>query len=146
MSQDGEQTAHSSAGQVLEFDLGSEAYCVDIQYVTEIVNPTDVTQAPNTAAHVVGIMDLRGMTTTIVDPKKLLRIDDEGGLNRVVVFEPSLFDDDRSVGWLVDRTRKVTEVSEDEVDESSDYDDFIVGIVKRGDGFIVWLEPRELHG
>ncbi|HKJ57775.1 MAG TPA: chemotaxis protein CheW, partial [Halobacteriales archaeon] len=70
---------------------------------------------------------------------------DEGESNRVVVFDPSLFDDDRSVGWLVDRTRRVTEVAEDEVDESSDYDDFIEGIVKRDDGFIVWLEPRELH-
>jgi len=146
MSQDSEQAAQSLAGQVLEFDLGSEAYCVDIQYVTEIVNPNEITETPQTPAHVMGIMDLRGTTTTIVDPKQLLRIDDGGAANRVVVFEPSLFDDGRPVGWLVDRTRRVTEVSEDEVDEPPDDDEFIRGIVKLDGGFVVWIEPPELHG
>ena len=145
MSQDGEQESATPAGQVLEFDLGSEPYCVDIQYVTEIVRPTEITTAPNTPAHVKGVMDLRGSTTTIVDPRELLNVEIGRGSDRVVVFEPSLFGDNRSVGWVVDRTRQVISVSADEVDESSAYDDFIKGIVKRDGRFIVWIEPPDLH-
>jgi purine-binding chemotaxis protein CheW len=53
--------------QVLEFILGEEQYCVTIDAVDEIVKATEVTPMPETPPAVVGIMDLRGNTTVIVN-------------------------------------------------------------------------------
>lgn len=55
--------------QVLEFTLGEEQYCVTIEAVNEIVKAAEVTPMPDTPPAVIGMMDLRGKTTTIVNPK-----------------------------------------------------------------------------
>lgn len=144
MSQATEPTT-TTAGQVLEFDLGEEAYCVSIDHVTEIVDKGDMTGIPNAPAHVEGMMDLRGNTTTIVDPKELLDLEAESRNDRIIVFDPALFEDDRSVGWLVDGVREVTEVAESEVDESPVDDEYVTGVINRTDGFVVWLEPKQLQ-
>ena len=146
MNQEGEQETATPAGKVLEFDLGSEAYCVDIRYVAEIARPIEVRSAPDSPEHVTGVLDLRGTTITIVDPRELLQVETNAEANRVVVFEPSLFDDNEPVGWLVDRTQQVTLVSADEIKESSAYDEFVKGIVERDGGSIVWIDPLALHG
>lgn len=61
--------------QVLTFTLNEETYCVDIDHVTEIVEAGDVTAIPNAPAHVEGMMDLRGNTTTIIDPRGPLGVE-----------------------------------------------------------------------
>ena len=63
--------------QMLEFELGGETYCVDIGYVSEIVDRGSVTPVPNAPDFVEGVMDLRGRTTSIVDPKTLLNVGTE---------------------------------------------------------------------
>lgn len=132
-------------GQVLEFTLGDEEYCISITDVTEIVNIGAVTEVPNTPAHVVGIMDLRGNTTTIVDPTVLLDLDADSEASRILVFDPTIFEDNRSVGWMVDGVHEVTRVTEDQVGESGTEADYVRGVVKNEEGYVVWVEPRDLH-
>lgn len=48
----------ATTGQVLEFQLGSETYCVSIDYVTEIVDIGELTSVPNAPPHVRGVYDL----------------------------------------------------------------------------------------
>jgi purine-binding chemotaxis protein CheW len=129
--------------QLLEFDLGSETYCVDIGHVAEIVDVGDLTVLPNSPSHVEGVMDLRGKTTTIVDPKELFDIDADGDRDRIVVFDDERSaDDGKSVGWIVDGVDQVTAVDVDEV-ESSPVEDGagVRGVVKRDDDFVIWVSP-----
>ena len=141
----GDEETNATVSQVLEFELGDETYCVSIDHVTEIVDMGDVTVVPNSPPHVEGVMDLRGATTTIIAPKRLLAIPDGGEEMRIVVFDPSTFDDDQSVGWVVDSVNEVTRVVEDDVDDSPTDDEYIRGIVKRDGEFVVWLKPRDLQ-
>lgn len=145
MSQATESTVGTSTGQVLEFDLGEEAYCVAIDHVTEVVDMADVTPVPNAPSHVEGVMDLRGNTTTIIDPKKLLNISADGEEHRIIVFDSGLFEDNRSVGWVVDEVREVHQVSAERVDDLPVDDEHVEGVIKRDSGFVVWVRPRELH-
>lgn len=145
MSATGDTADSETAGQVLEFDLGDDAYCVTIGHVTEIVDMGDLTPVPNAPDHVRGVMDLRGNTTTIVDPKTLLDLTVEDGDRRIIVFDSSLFEDDRSVGWMVDNVREVVSVSQEDVDPSPTDGEHIHGILKREEGFVIWVEPSELH-
>ena len=134
--------------QVLEFDLGGETYCVSIDYVTEIVDVGDLTTVPNSPPHVEGVMDLRGRTTSIVDPKVVFGIEDEDEANRIIVFEPRIVADQGAAGWLVDEVHQVVTLDEADVDESpARDDDAIHGVVKRDEGsFVIWVDPRAVHG
>jgi purine-binding chemotaxis protein CheW len=134
-------------GQVLEFELGEETYCVSIDHVTEIVDVGDVTTVPNAPPHVEGVMDLRGRTTAIVDPKVVFDIDEEGERRRIVVFDPEIVQDQGAAGWLVDEVDQVVGVDEADVDDSpADGGAAVIGVVKRGEGdFVIWVDPRAVH-
>lgn len=133
-------------GQVLEFELGSETYCVSIDCVTEIVDVGEVTSVPNAPRHIRGVMDLRGRTTSIVDPKVVFGIDDDGDEDRIIVFDPDIVEDQGAAGWVVDEVSQVGQIDESDVDDPPSQDtDAITGIVKRDDEFVIWVEPEAVH-
>ncbi|MFB6139581.1 MAG: chemotaxis protein CheW [Halosimplex sp.] len=142
------QTAAASAtdGQVLEFSLGAETYCVSIDYVTEIVDVGDVTAVPNAPPHIRGVMDLRGRTTSIVDPKVVFGIDGDGDERRIIVFDPAIVDDQGAAGWVVDEVFQVVRVDAADVDDSPSRDEQAIrGVVKRDDEFVIWVDPKAVH-
>ncbi|WP_336036516.1 chemotaxis protein CheW [Halobacterium yunchengense] len=128
--------------EVLTFRLGGQSYCVSIDNIDEIVDyDQNLTKLPETRPHVEGVIDLRGRTTTIVDPKALLDIADDSGANHVVVFDSNA-EDDGQVGWIVDEVRKVVGIESADVDESVE-SRLARGIVRNGsDDFLVWLNPE----
>ena len=129
--------------QVLEFGLGSERYCLDIAVIDEIVDAGDLTRIPNSPPHVEGVMDLRGRTTSIIDPKTVFGIDEEGSRDRIVVFDPEAIGDQGTIGWIVDEVNQVSDITLDDVDDTTTSDDESVkGIVKRDDQFVVWVDPN----
>jgi len=146
--QDGQEvTGMSTTGQVLEFELGDETYCVSIDCVTEIVDVGEVTTVPNSPRHVEGVMDLRGRTTSIVDPKVVFGIDTDGESQRIVVYDPDIVEDQGAAGWLVDEVHQVVEVDGANVDRApAEDDDAIHGVIKREDGdFVIWVDPKAVH-
>lgn len=132
----------SEPTKVLEFGLGDDTYCLEIGVIDEIVDAGELTRIPNSPDHVEGVMDLRGRTTTIVDPKTVFDIDDSGARERIVVFDGEELGEGGTVGWIVDEVYQVRDVTPKDVDESSTADENGVrGIVKTGDRFVVWVEP-----
>ena len=124
---------------VLEFSLGDGRYCIDITHVDEIVDASeDVTPVPNADPQVVGVVDLRGETTTIVDPTVSLDLDTETDGRRIVVL--SEFD---STGLLIDDVHQVLDVEDDEVD-TANASESTRGVIRRDDRFVVWVEPAAL--
>ncbi len=139
------ETADSSGEttQVLEFGLGSETYCLDIGVIDEIVDAGDLTRIPNSPAHVEGVMDLRGRTTSIINPKTVFDINEAGEQNRIIVFDPDSIGDQGTIGWVVDEVYQVSDVGVNDVDETTTAnDDNVHGIVKAEDRFIVWVDPN----
>lgn len=134
-------TATDAETQVLEFRLEDERYCVDIAFVDEIVDKDDLTELPNTPAHVEGVMDLRGTTTTIVNPKVVLEVGGEATGDRVIVFES---DDERTVGWVIDAVEEVARVDPESVDDSVEGES-VEGVLRRDDGFVVWIDPTTIN-
>ncbi|MGM0605597.1 MAG: chemotaxis protein CheW [Halobacteriota archaeon] len=129
--------------QVLEYGLGSETYCLDIAVIDEIVDAGELTRIPNSPPHVEGVMDLRGRTTSIINPKTVFDIDEEGERNRIIVFDPDAIGDQGTIGWIVDEVYQVRDVAASEVDETTTAnDDNVKGIVKGEDRFVVWVDPN----
>lgn len=138
---DGATADSAEARQVLEFGLGAETYCLDIAFVDEIVDAGDLTPIPNSPPHVEGVMDLRGRTTTIVDPKSLFDIEGEGSRDRIVVFDGDAVGEQGTLGWVVDDVYQVRTVDPDRVDDETVDDEDVRGIVRGDDGFVVWVDP-----
>lgn len=137
--------AETSTRQVLEFGLEDERYCVDIEYVAEIVDVNDLTAVPNAPPAVEGVMDLRGRTTAIIDPKVLFDIDGETPARRILVFDPDTVEGDGARGWLVDDVDQVIQTSEDELQTAPVEDESGVrGVIKRDDSFTIWVEPAAI--
>lgn len=137
----------TATGQVLEFKLGEETYCVSIDVVTEIVDVGDLTAVPNSPRHIRGVMDLRGATTAIVDPAVVFGIDGETDPRRIIVFDPEIVEDQAAAGWLVDEVYQVVDLDEEAVDDSpAANEEAIRGVVKREDeNFVIWVDPRAVH-
>lgn len=127
--------------QVLEFELGEERFCVDIADVNEIVEKGDLTPIPNTDEHVLGVMDLRGETTTIIDPKRVLDVEEATEGERVIIFEN---DSGRAVGWLVDSVHEVTDLADEDVESVND-DELVRGVISQEERFVVWVAPEAIN-
>jgi purine-binding chemotaxis protein CheW len=124
---------------VLEFSLGDERYCIDISHVEEIVDADDdITPVPNSDPQVVGVVDLRGETTTIVDPNVSLGLDGDTTGDRIVVLA-----DQDGKGLLIDEVHEVVTVDPTNVDEST-ASESTRGVLRHEDRFVVWIEPAAL--
>ncbi|MCD2199381.1 chemotaxis protein CheW [Halobacterium sp. KA-4] len=129
----------TSETDVLEFSLGDNRYCIDIAHVDEIVDAAeDVTAIPNADANVVGVVDLRGETTTVVDPRVRLGVEGSPDGSRIVVLS-----EHESTGLLVDDVHEVECVDPADVDDSA-ASETTHGVVRRDDRFVVWIEPTAL--
>ncbi|WP_128475883.1 chemotaxis protein CheW [Halorussus pelagicus] len=130
--------------QVLEFRLEDRKYCIDIAHVDEIVDKDELTPLPNSDPRVEGVMDLRGITTTIINPKRVLDLEETETGERVVVLESDDGDEDGSVGWLIDAVNQVVSIDTDDVDESVESGS-VRGIIRQDDDFVVWVKPEEIN-
>ncbi len=154
-----------SSTQVIEFGLDDKRYCIDLDNVAEIVNKEDLTPLPNTPNYIEGLMDLRGNTTTIINPKKIFNLSNQVKGKRILILDQtdneskakeskkeesgSKVDENEkeinseSQGWIVDEVYEVKEVSKDDVDEPVD-NDSMKGVIKKDekdDNFIIWVKP-----
>lgn len=135
------------AVDVLEFAIGDDRYCIDVDYVEEIVADETPTRVPNTPAHVEGVVDLRGQITTVLDPKRLLDVDADadGPGTLLVVFDAAAFEGAGAVGWVVDEVRRVTAVTDAAVRDAPVDDPSVEGVVDDdGEGLVVWTDPAVL--
>lgn len=146
MSETASQTGETDTTfQVVEFTLGSETYCVSIDRIAELVDMQELTTIPNSPDHVRGIMDLRGKTTSVVDPKLVLGIEEEGPEERVIVFGDGE-GNQGEVGWIVDEVDEVISFTAEDIDTGSgDQSEHVIGIIKADDEFKVWLDPDAIN-
>ncbi len=129
--------------RVLEFKLGDEYYCLDIDYIEEIVKEETITRVPNTPEYVEGVVDLRGQITTILNPKVTIEKDDMSPGGLIIVFDSESFEDQGHIGWVVDDVRQVSPITDDEVNEPPVQEHYINGVIDREEDeqFVIWAEP-----
>ena len=128
---------------VLEFGLDDERYCVDISFVSEIIGREELTSVPNAPEYVVGVMDLRGASLQVRDPKSVFGVDGEPGGKRIVVMTPDVSSEEKLTGWLVDSVHDVLSVTKDDVDDDVDGQG-VHGALRPDDRMVIWVDPNEV--
>ncbi|MFW5950407.1 MAG: chemotaxis protein CheW [archaeon] len=132
---------HHEQQQVLEFGLDGQRYGVSIDTVAEIVDRTSLTSLPNTPEHVLGVMNLRNETTTIIDPQVVLGTGERPDDGRIIIFDST---DGHQYGWVVDAVFQVSTIDHSAVDDNVD-SPVLHGIVMRDDGFLLWVDPTTVN-
>jgi purine-binding chemotaxis protein CheW len=125
--------------QVVEFVLGDEPFAFDLFDIREVISMTEISQLPDSPPYIKGIIDLRGVITTIIDLKVLMHLttDDKIAKNpRIIILDHVIMG--KMIGLLVDDVLSVSTYSSDEIDRSAqDSDDKnrnIVGVIRQNHG------------
>jgi chemotaxis signal transduction protein len=131
----------------LEFTLGSESYAVELLHVREVITPPELTPIPKSPAHVLGLMNLRGLVLTIVDLRKKLSIQPgpDQSQSSVIIFDLG----DRLVGGQVDSIHRVVAVSDEAIKpvpdmESNSITPNLKGVIQGSGHLTLWLDVQRL--
>lgn len=139
--------------QFVEFILGHEHFAVNLFHTREVITPTEITPLPNAPPYITGIMDLRGVITTIVDLKKMMNITtDSAGKKKARIIILDQETSRKSVGILVDDVSSVSTYAAGDIDHDADdkahHNRSILGVIRRkvkdagkeGQTLVLWLD------
>lgn len=135
--------------QLVSFTVGGEEFGVDIRHVQEINRTLEITQIPETAEHIVGIVNLRGRVIPIIDLRVLFGMaqKDRDKHSRIVVMEL----DGKAAGFMVDGVREVLRIPRDVTEEppavvGSSCGEYITAIGKLDDRLLILLDVEKILG
>lgn len=130
---------------IVSFEYANITYGIEVEFVKEIVKPTDVTPIPFASDHIMGLMNLRGDVVTIVDFGKLLGIEkSKVTYHKVLIINYN----DLTFGLYVDNVKEVVSVLPGDV-KKANLDSFssrevLKGIVEKNGEFIQVIDIQHL--
>ncbi|MCR4579841.1 MAG: chemotaxis protein CheW [Treponema sp.] len=145
--------AGESQFQLVTFHLGEELYGVNIMDVKEIVRLQNVRVIPNAPFYVEGIINLRGEIIPIIDLHKRFKLqtmarssDDDVDIDGGFII---LNIDGNKIGIIIDKVERVVTVKAEEVKEppqmlSGIGTEYIEGVVREKQGYLIMLNTRKL--
>ena len=126
----------SGAEQVVEFVIGDERFAVDLFDTREVITTPEVTPLPNAPVFITGMIDLRGVITTIIDLRDMMQITRESTgkkRSRVIVLDKTV--SEKMIAILVDDVSSMTTYSKEDVDQeahsSSESHRDILGVIRK---------------
>jgi purine-binding chemotaxis protein CheW len=133
-------------GRFLTFQIGKEVYGIEIRYVTEIIGIQPITQVPELADYMKGIINLRGKIIPVMDVRLRFHKESEIYNDRtcVVVIDIGVI----SIGLIVDHVSEVLTIPDEEIvnppDVKTGGNHFIKGIGKVGNEVKLLLDCEKL--
>ena len=102
---------------VVFFELGSEHYAIDSMGVREIIRMQAITKIPGAPESVLGVINLRGKVTPVLDLRKRLGLlaNGESQETRIMVVEV----EGQYVGLVVDGVSEVSRIPSSAVEPTS---------------------------
>jgi purine-binding chemotaxis protein CheW len=137
-----------STQQFLSFTLDGEAFAIDIRTVREIIQHGAVTPVPLMPDFVRGVINLRGAVVPVIDLQaRFGRPPATLSKKTCIVIVDAVRDNERlELGLMVDAVSEVISLEPSQIEPPPQFGgatrrDFIAGMGKRGDRFVVLLDP-----
>ncbi len=147
----GANTAGSN--QVLTFTLGEETYGVDILRVQEIRGFSPVTRIPQSPAHILGVLNLRGSIVPIVDLRMRFTLEraEYTPLTVIIVLSVESPVGRRDFGVVVDGVSDVIDVPVSDIKPAPELGEqvsteFIEGLAAVSGRMVMLLDIDQLIG
>jgi purine-binding chemotaxis protein CheW len=117
---------------VIEFLLGSQHFAVDLFKTKEIINVPEITPVPDTPRAVLGIFNLRGVITKILDLRTLIHIPPEDSRRAHIIVLDFAYSKE-PLGLLVDNVLSVVSYSRDIItfDNAGEKESNRLGVIRR---------------
>ena len=136
--------------QLVTCALGKEVFAFPVSLVREILDYRQPFRLPNGPDYLLGLTEVRGTGVPSLDLRRRLGLQsiEPTVHTRVVVVDGVLTDRTLQLGLVTDRVFEVMSAAEDEIEPAPDIgvpwdSDYIAGVVRRPEGFIVLLDlPR----
>lgn len=144
--------AASHESQFVTLCLGAEVFAVPVSMVREILDYRDSFRIPEGPAYLLGLIDVRGRGTPVVDLRVKLGLTKvpPTPATRIMVLDVPLAGRTLALGLVADRVLEVASFTADQIDGAPDVgvswrSDYIAGVVRRDSGFVVLFDlPRLL--
>jgi purine-binding chemotaxis protein CheW len=137
----------SETNQYLTFNLDNEVFGLAILKVREVLDFTSITRVPQTPAYMRGVINLRGSVVPVMDLRlKFNMAQTEKTVNTcIIITEVELNGELVVLGALADSVQEVVDLDADQIEPPPHMGtrlrtDFIKGMGKHGDGFIIVLD------
>jgi len=141
-----EEEEDTQKGKYLIFSLGKEEYGIEIKYVTEIIGIQEITQIPELADYIRGVINLRGKIIPIMDVRLRFNKDAREYDDRTCIIVVDI--QDICLGLVVDRVSEVLFISEENIAPPPSHGEkrnkYIQGIGKVNTGVKILLDASLL--
>jgi purine-binding chemotaxis protein CheW len=141
----------SDEAQYVTFSLGDEVFAVPVGVVREILDHEEAFKIPNGPDYLVGLRDVRGQGVPVMDLRLKLGLTKTVATphTRVLVMDIPLDHRMLTLGMVADRVYEVTPFRRDQVEKAPDIgsrwrSDYIAGVVRRDQGFVVLIDLASL--
>ena len=133
--------------QYMTFKLGDELFAINVSQVREVLEVLQITKVPTAPAYMRGVVNVRGQAIPVVDLRLRFGLPSiVDTLNtRIIVMELNLDGETAVIGGLADSVHEVIELEPGNIDPPPRIAmrwraDFILGMGKRGEEFIIILD------
>lgn len=141
-------TVQSAQGtKVIVFQLNDEEYGVPVQQVGSIERMQHITRVPRTADFVVGVINLRGVVTPIIDLRTRFEIEanEYDDSTRIIIVHI----DELEVGLIVDAANDVIDLSADAIEPPPEVvgtleAEYIEGVAKLENRLLILLDLQKV--
>ncbi|WP_394365909.1 chemotaxis protein CheW [Mesoterricola sediminis] len=141
------QEASVPKTQYLAFDLGGEAFAMEIRFIKEVLQYGALTAVPLMPAFIRGVINLRGAVVPVVDLSVRFGRPPTGIARRtcVVILEVPSPEGPVELGVMVDHVSEVLDIPETDIDPAPGFgsalrSEFLAGIGKVGGRFVILLD------
>ncbi len=146
-----EEQSTAELNQYLTFTLGEEVFALDISFVREILDDTNITRIPRTPPSMRGVLNVRGHAVPVVDLRRKFGMSPtEMTVNTcVIITEVTIEDEMAQVGALADTVQEVVEIMPANIDPPPQMGTaidtrYIKGMAKKDNHFIIILDVTRI--
>lgn len=136
----------SQKGKFLTFRIDREDYGLEIRHVTEIIGIQKITEVPDMADYVRGVINLRGKVIPVIDVRARFHLPLRAYDERTCIIVVHVRD--LAVGLVVDKVNEVSDIPDHQIEPpprtSSPSGRYIQGIGKIGDEVKIILDAGKL--
>lgn len=129
--------------EYLAVRIAGELFAVPLADVREISVPPQITRVPRAPREVLGVVSLRGLLITVVDPRRKLHLaPDTGGKRGRILVIPMASGE--TMGLYVDEVLQVYRLAEHEIEPAqqvlgTNLAEYVTAIARRDDALLIIL-------
>lgn len=141
------ESEDTTTGMFLTFKIQDQIYGVEIQYVLEIIGIQTITEVPEVADFIKGVINLRGQVIPVMDIRLRFKLPSREYDERTCVIVVHI--NDCSVGLIVDRVSEVLNIPESQIQPPPSMNQsgslkFMKGLGKVGNEVKILLDVEKL--